>query len=276
MPNQPSAITPPADTTTLSSRYRDVMSRVSSAAERSGRTAADVIVVAVTKHAEPAQIRELIELGHADFGENRVQHLVKRVAHFDEFIERHRMLTSSKPVRIPERIRWHMIGHLQRNKVKMVLDLVTLIHSVDTLRLAEEIQEWGMRRDKTVDVLLQVNCSLEKSKFGVALPAALHLADLIDTMIYLRLRGLMTMAPHTDDQESIRGCFERCRDCFEDIRKAGIGGKDFNLLSMGMSNDFEIGIECGANLVRVGSAIFNEESPAPPGPSDSPAAPAST
>ena len=234
------------------------MDRVAAAARRSGRSPEDVLVVAVTKYAQPEQIRQLLEMGHSDFAENRVQHLADRVALVDTFIERHRILRPTHEVHLPERVRWHMIGHLQRNKVKKVFDQVTLVHSVDTLRLAEEIQDVGMRKDRTMDVLLQVNCSFEKSKFGIALPAARHLAELIDTMVFVRLRGLMTMAPYTDDRHVIRGTFERCRDVLDDVRKAGIGGPACNILSMGMTNDFEIAIECGANVVRIGSAIFGE------------------
>ncbi|MBL1217543.1 MAG: YggS family pyridoxal phosphate-dependent enzyme [Planctomycetes bacterium] len=246
-------------------RYRDVCRRVAAAAEASGRTAKDVLVVAVTKFAQPEQIRQLIELGHADFGENRVQNLVKRIAPIEEFLERHRTLTSSKRVDLPERIRWHMIGHLQRNKVKKVLDLVTLVHSVDTLRLAEEIQEAAMRQDRVVDVLIQINSSLEKSKFGLALPAARHLAQLIGTMANIRLRGMMTMGPLTDDESLIRVCFERCSDCFVEIQTSGEGGPAFNILSMGMTNDFELAIEYGANIVRIGSAIFGDRTESMPG-----------
>jgi len=239
-------------------RYREVRQRAADAAVRSGRSPDDVAIVAVTKSATIDQIRELVELGHADFGESRAQHLAKRVAVIDEFLERHRTLPETRRNALPERVRWHMIGHLQRNKVRKVIDLVSMIHSVDTLRLAEEIQEAAMKRDEAVDVLLQVNASREESKFGCAMPAARHLAEQIDTMVHLRLRGLMTMAPLTDDVEVIRATFERCRDAFVEIRESGVGGRDFNILSMGMSNDFEIAIECGANLVRVGTAIFGE------------------
>ncbi|MCC6908316.1 MAG: YggS family pyridoxal phosphate-dependent enzyme [Phycisphaerales bacterium] len=251
-----STSTRPMDT--LKERYEDVKRRVESAALSAGRRAEDVLIVAVTKYASPEQIRELIEMGHADFGENRVQQLTRRVAAVEEFLERHKTMTPSRPVSLPPKVRWHMIGHLQRNKVKKALELTTLIHTVDTLRLAEEIQECALRREAPVDVLMQVNASFERQKSGVAMPAAAHLAEQIDSMVHLRLRGLMTMAPLTDDREAIRGAFERCADCFGEIRKQGIGGKAFNILSMGMTSDFEIAIECGANLVRIGTAIFGD------------------
>ncbi len=240
----------------LKQRYQDVQGRIADAAQRSGRRPSDVHLVAVTKYAQPEQIRELIEMGHADFGESRVQNLAKRVASIDEFMARHRTLTSSRRVTLPERVRWHMIGHLQRNKVKKAVGLVALVHSVDTLRLAEEIQEAALNTDHPVDVLLQINASFEDTKFGCAIAAVGPLAELIHSMSGLRMRGLMCMGPRTDDEVSIRACFERCADLFEDLRKTGRCGEAFNVLSMGMSSDYEIAIECGANIVRVGSAIF--------------------
>lgn len=245
------------DLSDLSSRYKRICERVADAAVKSGRNPEDVLLVAVTKYAQPEQIRKLIELGHIDFAESKVQNLVKRIAPIEEFLQRHHTLTSSKNVDVPKRVRWHMIGHLQRNKVRKVLDLVTLIHSVDTLRLAEEIQDAGVMCKVPVDILIQVNSSYEKNKFGLALPAALHMTKLIDTMSNIRVRGLMTMGPATEDEKKIRESFERCRECFDEIKKAGIGREQFNILSMGMSSDFEIAIEYGANMVRVGSAIFS-------------------
>jgi len=259
MAQEPASISDSVDPTppsSLKGRYRQVVQNVAAAAERSGRRAKDVLIVAVTKYAAPEHIRQLIEMGHADFGESRVQNLVKRITPIEEFHERHRTLTSSRKVDIPDRIRWHMIGHLQRNKVRKVIDLVTLIHSVDTLRLAEEIQDAASTREKPVDVLLQVNASFEKTKYGIALPAAAHLVEMIQTMMHVRVRGLMTMAPFTDDEQVIRDTFLRCQDCFDDIRRKSAVGKSFNILSMGMSHDYEIAIECGANLIRVGTAIF--------------------
>lgn len=251
---------------TLKERYEDVCRRAEAAAVRAGRRPEDVLIVAVTKYASPEQIRELIEIGHADFAENRVQHLVRRVAAVSEFLERHKTMTPSRAVSLPPKVRWHMIGHLQRNKVKRALDLTTLIHTVDTLRLAEEIQECALRREGPVDVLMQVNASFERQKSGVAMPAAIHLAEQIDSMVHLRLRGLMTMAAQSDDPQAARGAFERCAECFEDIRKAGIGGKTFNILSMGMTSDFEAAIESGANMVRIGTAIFGDRQHADPDP----------
>jgi pyridoxal phosphate enzyme (YggS family) len=164
--------------------------------------------------------------------------------------------------------RWHMIGSLQRNKAKKCLDVTRLIHSVDSLRLIEEIHNWAFKKDQEVDVLLQVNCSGEPQKGGCAPAAAIHLAETIDSMVHLRLRGLMTMGPLSDNPEDSRPAFQLCRDLFEEIRKAGIAGQSLRYLSMGMTNDFEVAIECGANIVRIGSAIFGQREHDAPEPED--------
>jgi len=252
----------------LRDAYRKVMDNIAKAAERSGRRPQDVNLVAVTKNASPDQIRTLVEMGQVDLGENRVQHLQHRVALLEEFLARRRTMgsPSGKQTEAPAKVRWHMIGHLQRNKIKQVVPLVHLIHSVDSLRLAEELHNFATRAEKPIDILLQVNVAGETSKFGVAAPAVLHLAEQIDSMIHLRLRGLMTMAPYSDNPEDSRPTFARTAELFEDITKAKIGGKDFNVLSMGMTNDYQIAIEEGANIVRVGRAIFGENEPPEPEP----------
>jgi len=241
---------------TLSDRYSAVLQRVADAAARSGRTASDIITVAVTKYTEMDQIRELVELGHRDFGESRVQQMVQRAAMIDEYIRRRAALgqKSKGPAR------WHMIGHLQRNKAKKLGDSVRLVHSVDSLRLAEELQSVGLKYETPIDVLVQVNISGEESKHGCPLPACEPLAVAMDSMAHLRVRGLMTMAPYSDNPEDSRIHFSRLRELFEDMKLLGFGEGHFNILSMGMSGDFEVAIEEGANVVRVGSAIFGERS----------------
>jgi pyridoxal phosphate enzyme (YggS family) len=245
---------------TLKQRYEHVKQRVASAAQRAGVWADGVVVVAVTKYAAIDQVRELIELGNIDLGENHVQNLLQRAAQIDEFLQRHRQLSvgAGKSATLPRQVRWHMIGHLQRNKVRKLLGVARLIHSVDSLRLAEEIHNAATRLDEPVEVLIEVNVSAEKSKFGIAPAAARHLLDQMDTMMSLRPRGLMCMAPISEDPERSRPVFERCRELFDELRKIGVGGERFDILSMGMSQDFEVAIECGANLVRVGTAIFGE------------------
>ena len=242
----------------LASAYASVKERVAAAAARSGRRPEDVLVVAVSKYAEMDQLRTLVDLGHVDFGENQVQQLAQRAPQLAEYLARQRSMggASDSKAGVPDRIRWHMIGHLQRNKVKQCVPHVQLIHSVDSLRLAEELHNHGAKIEADTDVLLQVNVSGEKSKGGVAPAAVVHLLEQMDTMMRLRCRGLMTMAPHAEDPEETRGVFARTRELFEDCRGSRWAGERFNILSMGMSNDFEVAIEEGANLVRVGSALF--------------------
>jgi pyridoxal phosphate enzyme (YggS family) len=258
--------------TSLRERYLEVKERIARAAKRAGRDSSTVLMVAVSKYAEPDQIRELIKLGHADFGENKVQQLIQRAPMIDEWLARHRAMPG---VNLPRpggadalgaaasagQVRWHMVGHLQRNKARKVVELCRLIHSVDSLRLAEELQLIAAKREKPVEVLLQVNCSGEASKFGCAIGATIHLAEQIETMVQVKVRGLMTMAPHTAKPDDSRRTFGRCRELFLEVRDSGVVSPDFNILSMGMSGDFEIGIEEGANMVRVGSAIFGEPKP---------------
>lgn len=241
---------------TLRERWESVRSRIAAAAKRSGRRPESVLLVVVTKSASLDQIRELVNLGQIDLGENRVQQLVQRVPAMEEFLERKRSLGSSAGSAAA--VRWHMVGTLQRNKVRKCIELVRLIHSVDNLRLAEEIQIAAMKREEPVEVLVEVNVSGERSKQGVAPAAAKHLVAQIETMVNLRVRGLMCMAPLEGGLDAARRTFDRCRELHEEIARSGAGGDRFDILSMGMSADFEVAIECGANLVRVGSAVIGE------------------
>lgn len=285
---------PPEPADALERRYRAVQERVAAAAKRVRRDGKNIVLVAVTKYAEPDDIRRLINLGHRDFGENYVQTLLQHAAMVEEFLARGRTLPNARrhadleaavlglPSRTgagatgatastppgTDRVRWHMIGHMQRNKVKKALDYCRLVHTVDSLRLAEEIQDAARKREQPVDVLVQVNCSGEEQKFGVPPPAAIHLCEQIDTMVSVRVRGLMTMAAYSDDPETARPAFRMCRELFEEIKKTGISDGQFNVLSMGMSGDFEVAIEEGANIVRVGTAIFGDRPVAEPAPEE--------
>ncbi len=256
-------------TMTLETRYNEVRQRIGEACARAGRSPESVILVAVTKHADIDDIRALVEMGHRDLGENRVQQLVQRAAVVREWFDRMRVIEQTRAERGGERdgergldpdapVRWHMIGRLQRNKARKVVEFCRLIHVVDSLRLAEELQVIANKRDEVVDVLVQVNCSGESQKGGTPAPAAAPLCEQIDTMINVRVRGLMTMAAVTDNPEDARPTFARCRELFEEIRVQGISEGRFDLLSMGMSGDYEVAIEEGANIVRVGGAIFGE------------------
>lgn len=272
----------------LEDRYARVVDRIARAARQAGRNAADVLLVAVTKHAHSDQIRKLVEMGHRDLGENRVQQLLQHQAMVEEYLARLRVHSTASRVRrgdgeslfaarprvdlgptrsagVPSPVRWHMIGHLQRNKARKIVDFVRLVHSVDSLRLAEELQGIALRRDQTIEVLIEVNCSGEASKQGCPVPAAIPLAEQIETMVNVKVRGLMTLAPYSANAEDARGTFARCRELFEEMRTRCFCDGKFNILSMGMSGDFEVAISEGANIVRVGSAIFGQPLGVEPG-----------
>jgi len=255
----------------VTERFESVRRRVAEAAARSGRRGSDVAIVAVTKYASIEQIRELVALGHIDLGESRAQVLIQHAALVDEFLGRHRELPKTARGHVPPKVRWHMIGHLQRNKARKVVEICRLVHSIESLKLAEELQAIVAARapETQQEVLVQVNIAGEQQKHGVAPAAARHLVEQIDSMFNLRVRGLMCMAPEgRDEQESqrlARTTFTRCAELFHDIRHAEVADGPFDILSMGMSNDFEVAVECGANLVRVGSAIFGTEAAPEPG-----------
>ncbi len=241
---------------TLQERYEAVKQRIAAAAIRSGRKPEHIMLVVVTKAATIDQIRELIALGHQDFGEGRVQQLIQRVAQIDEHLVRLRELRGSTP-----EVRWHMVGSIQRNKVRKTVELARLIQSVDSLRLAEEIHVQAARREQPIDILLEVNVSGEISKHGITGAAVRHVVQQLDTMVNIRVRGLMCMAPLVGGAVAARQTFDRGYELFTDVRQSGQGGKTFDLLSMGMSGDFEEAIAAGANIVRVGSAIIGPGEP---------------
>lgn len=225
-------------------------SRRSQRPVRSGREPSDIRLVVVTKSADFEAIKEVLHLGYTHFGENRVQQLKKVAAQVSEFLQQ------ESGTGQPPEIHWHMIGHLQRNKVRQVLPMVSLIHSVDTLRLAEEISNSAAKMNLRPKILLQVNTSNEPQKYGVPVGAAIHLAEQIETLPNVQLIGLMTMAPLTRNKDIIRACFTRARELFYEMRGEKIVGQQFTELSMGMSSDYEIAIEEGATILRIGSAIF--------------------
>lgn len=235
----------------LADRLKQVRDSIADACARAGRSEKSVQMIAVTKTAPIDAVREIIRLGCTELGENRMQHLKQVSDEIDVFLKEHANDSS-----FPDAVHWHMIGHLQRNKVKGAMKICRMIHSVDTLRLAEEINTQAYKQGLNVDVLLQVNCSGEAQKYGVPAGAAVHLAEQMTTMPNLRLLGLMTMAPLTMDKDRVRACFARAKEIFEDIRAEKIVGSRFKHLSMGMSQDYEMAIEEGATLLRIGSALF--------------------
>ena len=238
----------------LVENLKRVRERIHAACERCGRQPEGICLVAVTKTVEVDVIRSGIETGLLNLGENRVQDLVKRAGMVREYLNRRRAIEHDHTVPQP---RWHMVGHLQRNKVRMVLPWIESVHSVDSLRLAEEIGAQATNLGKTVRAMIEVNVSGEKAKFGIAVGAVAHLIANIITMPGIEIVGLMTMAPLVEDPEQARPSFARLREVLEDVRAERIGGPAFRELSMGMSNDFEVAIEEGATIVRIGRALFD-------------------
>ena len=235
----------------ITERIERIKENISAACARSNRDPADVKLVVVTKSADFEKVKQIIKLGFTELAENRAQQLKKVAAQTDEFLA-----GANTNHSLPKKIKWHMIGHLQRNKVRQVLPVTSLIHSVDTLRLAEEINASAPKMNVQPKVLLQVNISNESQKYGVPVGAAIHLAEQIETLPNLKLVGLMTMAPLTHNKDVIRSCFVRARELFVEMKGEKVVGPKFAQLSMGMSSDYEIAVEEGATILRIGSAIF--------------------
>jgi len=235
----------------ISERIEHLKDTINSTCARVGRDPGEIKLVVVTKSATIEGIKEVIQLGFTELGENRVQQLKKVSAQIAEFLK-----DGDGDPALPGKVGWHMIGHLQRNKVRHVLPIASLIHSVDTLRLAEEIDASAAKLNLHPKVLLQTNTSNEPQKYGVPVGAATHLAEQIETLPNLRLIGLMTMAPLTRNKDVIRACFARTKELFVEMRGEKIVGPQFTELSMGMSSDYEVAIEEGATILRIGSAIF--------------------
>jgi len=239
--------------TKLADNIRRVKDRIGKACEDAGRDPSDVRLVAVTKYAGFEMLKLLPELGVLEIGESRGQELAKRAALLHEHLSDRSRQSANAPVSIP---RWHMVGHLQRNKVKQVLPWADTIQSVDSLRLAEEVDLHAGRLDRKAEVLMQVNTSGESAKFGVAVGAATHLAEHIASLPNVSLCGLMAMGPNTDDRRAIYDSFVRCHELFDEIAHEVRVGEQFRHLSLGMSHDYDIGIACGATMVRIGRALF--------------------
>ena len=222
----------------IKNNIRAVEARKREAAERAGRDPDGILLVAVTKTHPPEAINSAIDAGITDIGENKVQEIVEK---YDRV----------KPVR------WHMIGHLQTNKVKYIIDKVSLIHSVDSFRLAAEIDKRCAKAGRTMDILIQVNPAGEAQKSGVP-PAETEplIRQILAECPNLRVRGLMLVAPEAEDPEDVRKWFREVKDLYDTCAAIEHPALDFRWLSMGMSHDFPVAIEEGSNLIRVGTAIF--------------------
>lgn len=238
-------------------RLRDNVARVrehiAAACARVGRDPADVHLVGVTKYVSPGVIRELVATGVHDVGESRVQQLVARAA---EMGPSRLDWGPGEDAAGPARPRWHMIGHLQRNKAKALLPHARIIHSLDSDRLAATLEAQAAALGAFVDVFVEVNVAGEASKQGVAATEVEPLAAAVRNCPHLRLRGLMTMAPFNPEPEAARPHFARLRERLGRLRATGVAGPECVHLSMGMSQDYRVAVEEGATWVRVGSALF--------------------
>ena len=225
--------------TTIADRVADVRQRVQRAAERARRAPTDVTIVAVSKGSPPSAIDEAMVAGIADVGENRVQEAAAKIA-----------ALRGLPVT------WHLVGHLQSNKAKLAVSLFDLIHSLDSLHLAEAIQRHAVAQGKTIPVLVEVNLAQEGSKAGVSVKEVPNLLRSVSLMSCLRVLGLMAVPPFLEEADQVRAYFRRLRQLAEEIAAMRIDNIEMIHLSMGMSHDFETAIEEGATLVRIGTAIF--------------------
>ena len=217
-----------------------VEERMQAACMRAGRNREDVTLICVTKTMPVEDLQQAYDAGQRCFGENRVQEI------------------NEKYPQLPKDIQWHMIGHLQRNKVKYLMDKAVMIHSVDSAALARAISKEAVKADRIMDILLEVNMAQEESKFGLAADGVLPLLREISSLPGIRVRGLMTVAPFTDDPETNRLFFRKLRELAVDINRQSIDNVSMDFLSMGMTGDFEVAIEEGATHVRVGTAIFGK------------------
>lgn len=224
----------------ISENIQSVEERIRAACARAGRSRDEVTLVCVTKTMPVEDLRQAYDAGQRSFGENRVQEI------------------NDKFPQLPSDIQWHMIGHLQRNKVKYLMDKAVMIHSVDSAALAQTISKEAVKAGRIMDILLEVNAAEEESKFGLTCADVLPLIREIAPLPGIHICGLMTVAPFTDDPETNRVFFRKLRDLSVDIGRESIDNVSMHILSMGMTGDFEVAIEEGATHIRVGTAIFGK------------------
>ena len=225
---------------TIRDHLNEVRENIQKACEKAGRSPQEVTLIAVSKTKPLFMLEEAYEAGARDFGENKVQ----------EILEKH--------PKMPEDARFHMIGHLQRNKVKQVLPHAVLIHSVDSLRLAQTIEQEAAKHDVCVPILLEVNVAQEETKFGLKTEEVLPLVESIAKFPHIKIQGLMTMAPYVQNPEENRPIFRQLKKLSVDIAAKNINNVTMSVLSMGMTGDYQVAVQEGATMVRVGTGIFGE------------------
>jgi pyridoxal phosphate enzyme (YggS family) len=216
-----------------------ILERAKMAAIRSGRSPEDIIIIAVSKTVDAERAREAAKNGLINLGENRVQELVSKFEQLSDID-----------------VKWHLIGHLQKNKVKYIIDKADLIHSVEDLELANEINKRALKHNITVNVLVELNIGEEDSKFGIDEKSVYEFVKSMEQYENIRVLGLMTVAPFCENPEDVRWVFKKMKEIFDKISVMKLKNVEMKYLSMGMTNDFEIAIEEGANIIRIGTAIF--------------------
>ena len=226
--------------TMLCENLKKVEDNVDAACRKAGRSRDEVTLIAVSKTKPVEMLSTIYNQGIRDFGENKVQEMCDKME------------------QLPSDIRWHMIGHLQTNKVKYIVGHTTLIHSVDSLHLAKEIEKQAEKKDVTVDILVEVNIAEEESKFGIHKEETYELVRQIAALPHVHICGLMTIAPYVEHPEDNRMYFRGIRQLSVDIAEQNIDNVDMDVLSMGMTGDYMVAIEEGATMVRVGTGIFGE------------------
>ncbi len=222
----------------IADNIQDIRSRIEAACKRSGRSPDSVQLIAVTKTIDTAQINLAVAAGMTVLGENRVQEVLHKYE------------------AVSPNVQWHLIGHLQTNKVRQIIDHVTLIHSLDSIHLAQELQKRASQRGKPVQVLIEVNVGEEDSKFGLSTAEVPDFLHSLKEMNFIQVQGLMTVAPFLEDPEDVRIVFRRLKILFDDMKALDLPNVRMEHLSMGMTHDFEVAIEEGATMVRVGTGIF--------------------
>ena len=237
----------------MKDNIEEVEKRIQAACDRSGRKRSEVTLIAVSKTKPNEMVKEAYSLGMRHFGENKVQEMAGKYEDLND--------------KFDEKVYWHLIGHLQRNKVKYIIDKAALIHSVDSLRLAEQIEEEAAKKNLISEILIEVNVAGEDTKFGVSCEEVNTLILEIIKLPHIRVRGLMTIAPYVENPEKNRKYFKKLRELYVDIKtkntdnncnRNNLNTDTFDILSMGMTGDYEVAIEEGATMVRIGTGIFGE------------------
>lgn len=224
----------------LKENLTKVEENIQKACDKAGRKRSEVTLIAVSKTKPVEMLQEIYDEGIREFGENKVQEMCEKME------------------LMPQDIKWNMIGHLQTNKVKYIIGKTSLIHSVDSLKLAEEIQKQAVKHDVTADILVEVNIANEESKFGISKDETIQMVRNIAKLDHLKIKGLMTIAPFVEDPEDNRLYFREIKQLSVDINNQNIDNVSMDVLSMGMTGDYMVAIEEGATMVRVGTGIFGE------------------